>query len=90
MYVVPQVRINGLIQDLPKGMVLDPSVLPISTASGSAFSVAIPNIVQDTSASIPSAVVGTDNFLLANPTPTGGGWLLIAGTTNKYIPFYQF
>lgn len=90
MFVVPMVRINGIPQDLPIGMKLDPSVLPESSTGGTTLTVATPVIALDTSASIPTSVVGTDNFLLANPTPTGGGWMLVEGTTNKYVPFYQF
>lgn len=90
MFVVPMVRINGIPQDLPKGMVLDPSVLPQSSTGGTLLTPAAPTVVLDTSATIPTSVVGDDSFLLANPVPTGGGWLLVEGTTNKYIPYYQF
>ncbi len=103
-YVQPLIRLNGIPATLPKGTKLDPCVLPtllkcngapvvwgvdrLATCGDLAelFATATPTEVLDTSPSIPSAVVGSDVYLLAKPTK----WKLVPGTTNEYIPVYQF
>ncbi len=65
------------------------NVLGITTGNTVAlptFVEATPTIVLDTSSSIPTGVVGSDNYLLATPD----SWLLVPGTTNKYTPVYIF
>jgi hypothetical protein len=85
-YFIPQVRVNGQVQDAPAGWKIDASYLPQASGGGLQLTDATVNVTPklDTSVSIPTASLGTDTYLLAAPNK----WKLIAGTTDQYIPVY--
>ena len=72
-YIKPVVRINGMVQDAPQGMKLNPCYLPmdeiastIGTGTAQTFqTTSAPATVTDNT--IPTAVIGADTVLLGEP-----------------------
>lgn len=69
-YVRLLARVNGLVQDIPPGMALDPCLIPASSTPGGQVTIVqgpVPAMQNDSS--IPNQQIGVeDSALLATPT----------------------